>query len=52
MINPEYKLFKRYRAMFALREIGNTEAVLALAKGLKDQSALFRHEGNIKGYTI
>lgn len=32
--------------MFALREIGNTEAVLALAKGLKDKSALFRHEGN------
>ncbi|KAF1803462.1 armadillo-type protein [Mucor lusitanicus] len=44
LINPEYKLFKRYRAMFALREIGNTEAVLALAKGLKDNSALFRHE--------
>lgn len=44
LINPEYKLFKRYRAMFALREIGNTDAVLALAKGLKDNSALFRHE--------
>lgn len=44
LINPDLKLFKRYRAMFALREIGNTEAVLALAKGLKDKSALFRHE--------
>ncbi|KAI8969294.1 armadillo-type protein [Mycotypha africana] len=44
LVNPEYKLFKRYRAMFALREIGTTEAVLALAKGLKDQSGLFRHE--------
>lgn len=46
LVNPNLKLFKRYRAMFALREIGNTEAVLALAKGLKDKSALFRHEGN------
>ncbi|CAO3624784.1 unnamed protein product [Mucor hiemalis] len=44
LTNPDLKLFKRYRAMFALREIGNTEAVLALAKGLKDKSALFRHE--------
>lgn len=46
LINPKLKLFVRYRAMFALREIGTTEAVLALAKGLKDKSALFRHEGN------
>ncbi|GAA5817352.1 hypothetical protein MFLAVUS_010896 [Mucor flavus] len=44
LTSPKYKLFKRYRAMFALREIGTTEAVLALAKGLKDKSALFRHE--------
>ncbi|KAG1138050.1 hypothetical protein G6F37_012048 [Rhizopus arrhizus] len=44
LTNPKLKLFVRYRAMFALREIGNTEAVLALAKGLKDKSALFRHE--------
>ncbi|KAI8989395.1 armadillo-type protein [Pilobolus umbonatus] len=44
LTNPKLKLFKRYRAMFALREIGTTEAVLALAKGLKDESALFRHE--------
>ncbi|KAI9249010.1 armadillo-type protein [Sporodiniella umbellata] len=44
LIDPKLKLFVRYRAMFGLREIGNTEAVLALAKGLKDKSALFRHE--------
>ncbi|CDS08467.1 hypothetical protein LRAMOSA09829 [Lichtheimia ramosa] len=37
-------LFKRYRAMFGLREIGNAEAVEQLARGLKDKSALFRHE--------
>ncbi|KAF7731016.1 hypothetical protein EC973_001062 [Apophysomyces ossiformis] len=44
LMNPKLKLFERYRAMFALREIGNTEAVEELAKGLKDKSALFRHE--------
>lgn len=37
-------LFERYRAMFRLRDLGTTEAVLALASGLKDKSALFRHE--------
>lgn len=38
LTNPKLKLFVRYRAMFALREIGTEEAVLALAKGLKDKS--------------
>ncbi|KAL0084836.1 armadillo-type protein [Phycomyces blakesleeanus] len=42
--NTDLSLFERYRAMFALREIGTPEAVLALATGLKDKSALFRHE--------
>ncbi|KAJ2080847.1 deoxyhypusine hydroxylase [Coemansia sp. RSA 988] len=39
-------LWKRYRSMFALREIGTEEAVLALAEGMeKDKSSsLFRHE--------
>ncbi|KAJ2776210.1 deoxyhypusine hydroxylase [Coemansia javaensis] len=39
-------LWKRYRAMFALREIGTEEAVLALAEGMEADrtSALFRHE--------
>lgn len=45
LIDPKLALFKRYRAMFALREIGTDEAVLALCEGLKDKtSALFRHE--------
>ncbi|KAI8071493.1 armadillo-type protein [Gongronella butleri] len=44
LIDTNLPLFDRYRAMFALREIGNTEAVEALAKGLKASSALFRHE--------
>ncbi|KAJ2718757.1 deoxyhypusine hydroxylase [Coemansia sp. Benny D115] len=39
-------LWKRYRAMFALRDIGTEEAVLALAEGMETDrsSALFRHE--------
>ncbi|KZS95253.1 deoxyhypusine hydroxylase [Sistotremastrum niveocremeum HHB9708] len=37
-------LFERYRAMFALRNIGSDEAVDALAAGFSDDSALFRHE--------
>ncbi|SCZ92099.1 BZ3500_MvSof-1268-A1-R1_Chr5-3g08336 [Microbotryum saponariae] len=37
-------LFERYRAMFALRNDGSKEAVLALATGFDDESALFRHE--------
>lgn len=42
--NTNESLFKRYRAMFRLRDIGTTEAVLALASGFNDSSALFRHE--------
>lgn len=37
-------LFSRYRAMFSLRNIRTEESVLAVAEGLKDKSALFRHE--------
>ncbi|KAH8554930.1 armadillo-type protein [Umbelopsis sp. PMI_123] len=44
LINTKLPLFERYRAMFALRDIGNTEAVEALAAGFDDSSALFRHE--------
>jgi deoxyhypusine monooxygenase len=44
LLNDSLSLFERYRAMFALRDIGNEEAVLALAEGLNDKSALFRHE--------
>ncbi|KAG5457027.1 MAG: hypothetical protein BJ554DRAFT_3072, partial [Olpidium bornovanus] len=44
LLDPEVPLFERYRAMFALRNKGDVPAVLALAKGLDDSSALFRHE--------
>ncbi|KAF8349366.1 Deoxyhypusine hydroxylase [Amanita rubescens] len=37
-------LFERYRAMFALRNIGTPDAVDALATGFSDDSALFKHE--------
>ena len=34
----------RYKAMFALRNIGDEESIKALGSGLTDSSALFRHE--------
>ena len=44
LLNQSLSLFERYRAMFSLRDIGTEEAVLALAKGLQDENALFKHE--------
>ncbi|KAF7860445.1 hypothetical protein EAF04_008571 [Stromatinia cepivora] len=51
LLDTKNSLFKRYRAMFALRDLASppdlptaVPAVLALAKGLHDPSALFRHE--------
>lgn len=46
LLNPKLPLFKRYRAMFALRDYGGAsrDAVRALAEGFADNSALFRHE--------
>ncbi|KAI9179382.1 deoxyhypusine hydroxylase [Blastocladiella emersonii ATCC 22665] len=44
LLDASLPLFKRYRAMFSLRNLGNEEAVLALADGFGDKSALFRHE--------
>ncbi|UNI21558.1 Deoxyhypusine monooxygenase [Purpureocillium takamizusanense] len=51
LMDVEQPLFKRYRAMFALRDLASppdcptaVPAVLALAQGFKDESALFRHE--------
>lgn len=42
--DQEQPLFMRYRAMFRLRDIGTDEAVVALASGFNDPSALFKHE--------
>jgi len=44
LLDTSLPLFKRYRAMFSLRNIGGKEAVEALTAGFDDASALFRHE--------
>jgi len=44
LLDEGIDLFQRYRAMFTLRNLGTTPAVLALAEGLKCKGALFRHE--------
>ncbi|KAJ3087156.1 hypothetical protein HK102_011708 [Quaeritorhiza haematococci] len=44
LMDTSLTLFERYRAMFSLRDIGTEAAVLELAKGFEDDSALFRHE--------
>ncbi|RAK92566.1 Deoxyhypusine hydroxylase [Aspergillus costaricaensis CBS 115574] len=51
LLDTKLPLFQRYRAMFALRDLASppdlptaVQAVDALSKGLKDPSALFRHE--------
>ncbi|XP_068449402.1 deoxyhypusine hydroxylase [Clinocottus analis] len=44
LLDESLPLFERYRAMFALRNLGSEAAVLALGDGLQCSSALFRHE--------
>lgn len=44
LMNTSFSLFERYRALFALRNIDTDESALMLTRGLKDTSALFRHE--------
>lgn len=44
LLDDDQPLFKRYRAMFSLRNIGTDASALSLAKGLRCGSALFRHE--------
>jgi deoxyhypusine monooxygenase len=51
LLDTNQSLFFRYRAMFELRDLASPPdlptaipAILALAKGLSDPSALFRHE--------
>lgn len=50
-LDTSLPLFLRYRAMFALRDLASppdlptaVPAINILAKGLKDNSALFKHE--------
>ena len=44
LMNTDLPLYERYRAMFALRNMGDDACVAQLVRGLKDGSALFRHE--------
>lgn len=51
LLDTSLPLFERYRAMFALRDLASppdlptaVPAIKALANGMKDPSALFRHE--------
>jgi len=44
LMDASASLYDRYRAMFALRNRGDEDAVLALTRGFADASALFRHE--------
>lgn len=44
LMDEKESLFNRYRAMFSLRNMRTKASVLALGSGLKDKSALFRHE--------
>ncbi|KAK6625085.1 hypothetical protein RUM43_005376 [Polyplax serrata] len=44
LFDESLSLFERYKAMFALRNIGTDESALILTKGLTTKSALFSHE--------
>lgn len=44
LLDTTLDLYHRYKAMFALRNRGSEEAVLALCRGFTDHSSLFRHE--------
>ncbi|EJU03336.1 deoxyhypusine hydroxylase [Dacryopinax primogenitus] len=44
LLDISLPLFQRYRAMFALRDIGTPTAIDALADGFTDSSDLFKHE--------
>lgn len=44
LLDTNLSLFKRYKAMFTLRNNGDEKSILALCAGFKDKSALFRHE--------
>nr|NVI76085.1 nero [Cucujiformia] len=44
LMDENLSLFERYRAMFALRNIGSTDAIRALGGALNCGSVLFKHE--------
>ena len=44
LLDPSLSLFKRYRAMFSLRNLNSAEAVDKLVKGFVEANPLFKHE--------
>nr|NVI76099.1 nero [Cucujiformia] len=44
LLDDKETLFNGYRAMFALRNIGTDDAIIALGEALNHGSALFKHE--------
>ena len=44
LLDSSLSLFKRYRAMFSLRNANNDDAVNQLIKGFADTNPLFKHE--------
>jgi len=44
LLNKSLSLFERYRALFALRDRGDDESILAISDAFDDPSAVFRHE--------
>lgn len=44
LLDESEKLYERYRAMFSLRNLRTVDSINAIGKGLKCNSALFRHE--------
>jgi len=44
LLSQDLPIFDRYRALFALRDAGSEDAVLALCEAFGDSSALLKHE--------
>lgn len=44
ILDENEDLYKRYEAMFFLRDLGTEEAIKTLGESMKDKSALFKHE--------
>ncbi|UTX43444.1 deoxyhypusine hydroxylase [Encephalitozoon hellem] len=44
LLNKNECLYRRYQAMFYLRDLGTSEAIHALGKAMEDESSLFKHE--------
>uniref|UniRef100_A0A0K0DZ65 Deoxyhypusine hydroxylase n=2 Tax=Strongyloides stercoralis TaxID=6248 RepID=A0A0K0DZ65_STRER len=44
LVNPNEKLFKRYRALFTLRNLSTDESIMAISRALDCDGALLKHE--------